>query len=574
MKTSGDKIKTIGLIHEDIFTDFAKEIIHSVAHATIDRKDINIVVLAGRQDDSTDPDNKMHLYKSVYNTIYDIEDMCSFDGLIVTLPNVSRINKYKNLKKLPKVFVACDVKGETTINYNDEMGIREAVDYLVRICGYTRLCMLGGRDDNADARKRKAIFERVLADNGVDFTEKDYEKGDMSVGCVAAANRLLSRNPDVQAIFCVNDQSAVGLYNAMRSRGLVPGKDIKVFGFDNTRMAGDMIPPLSSIGTDSHSLGQKALELLLAKINGQDVFSLEVPTRFYGRDSCLYEMYEYNTQEMLNVDSAFIYRMFDDVLYRYKNETLDRGAIDLRRLFFEFISKMLTAMKNRFMSDEQFEEIIDLINIFFENGAMKYTDANKFVRSVERLQRAMNASQRSLYVNSKNNRLFSIMKDRALLSMAITESMQSIGYDRGRNSIFEFNIMTTVYENDEHSIENVYKNFDKLGLDNSALYLFDKPVIYNYNRKVKLPGLIFMKCVVKSGELYMVPENKQECPVESIFKRDELPKHNKGYTAFPLFYGKYIFGVVVCGMERELLDKGEYIANQLGRSIYMSIFKS
>ena len=42
-----------------------------------------------------------------------------------------------------------------------------------------------------------------------------------------------------------------------------------VFGFDNTRMAAEMTPPLSSIGASSITLGQKAFELLLDKIEGE-----------------------------------------------------------------------------------------------------------------------------------------------------------------------------------------------------------------------------------------------------------------------------------------------------------------
>ena len=568
---NSDNVKTIGLIHEDIFTDFAKEIIHSVVHYAIGRKDVKIVVIAGRQDDCTDPNDKLHQYKQVYNTIFDIGDVCRFDGLIVTLPNTNRIQQYKNFMNIPKVFVASDAPGEVTINYNDRMGIKETMDHLIKSCGITRICMLGGRDENADAQKRKKIFIQCLKENNLDYSEKQYERSDMSVNSEVAALRLINRNPDVQAIFCVNDQSAVGLYEVMKKRDLIPGKDIKVFGFDNTLMAGEMVPSLSSIGPDAATLGQTALELLLAKLSGGDVCSVEIPTRLYGRDSLEYEMYEYTTKEMLDIDTAFIYRMFDDCLYRYKSEIIDRGAIDLKRLFFEFISRMLKAMNNRVMSDEEFDEIERLIKIFFENGAMKYTDANKFLKSIERLQSAMNKSQRSVYVNSKNNKLFARMKDNAIRSQAISKRMETKGYNFGREKIFDFNIETRVYEPPgPDAVNRVIANYNKLGLINSALYMFDNPVIYDVNNRTRLPGLIYLKCIVRSGELHMISPEKQESPLGSIFDREELPASPKGYTAYPIFYGRYIFGVVVTGMERPLLDKGEYITSQFGRAVYLN----
>ena len=42
-----------------------------------------------------------------------------------------------------------------------------------------------------------------------------------------------------------------------------------VFGFDNTRMAGEISPTLSSVGADCCTLGQKAVEVLLDKMNGR-----------------------------------------------------------------------------------------------------------------------------------------------------------------------------------------------------------------------------------------------------------------------------------------------------------------
>ncbi len=48
-------MKTIGLILEDAFTDFCSDIIHSVSFVVKDMKDIRLLVIPGRQDDSRDP---------------------------------------------------------------------------------------------------------------------------------------------------------------------------------------------------------------------------------------------------------------------------------------------------------------------------------------------------------------------------------------------------------------------------------------------------------------------------------------------------------------------------------------
>ena len=53
--------------------------------------------------------------------------------------------------------------------------------------------------------------------------------------------------------------AAKALYIVMQERGLVPGKDIMVFGFDNTRMSSELTPTLSSIGASEATLGQAAV---------------------------------------------------------------------------------------------------------------------------------------------------------------------------------------------------------------------------------------------------------------------------------------------------------------------------
>ena len=66
--------------------------------------------------------------------------------------------------------------------------------------------------------------------------------------------------------------------------------------------------------------------------------------------------------------------MFDECFYKYGNYQNDRESVNLKRLFFDFISRILVAMNNRYLSTEDYNEICRLIDIFFDEGAMEYTD--------------------------------------------------------------------------------------------------------------------------------------------------------------------------------------------------------
>ncbi|MBQ2581534.1 MAG: LacI family DNA-binding transcriptional regulator, partial [Ruminococcus sp.] len=199
MRSARKRNTVIGLVLEEIYTDFSKELIQSVLDAIPTKKDIRLVVLAGKYDhgDSTYTD---HVYKTVYNTIFKLGELCELDGLIIHLGSVSsqrgerlvekQLERYKSV---PKVFIACDNPELLTVNYDNETGIRQAVDLLVNVNGLTKICMLGGRDDNTDAQLRKEIFARCLKENGIEFTDKNYVHSGMSIESEKRAAELLDK---------------------------------------------------------------------------------------------------------------------------------------------------------------------------------------------------------------------------------------------------------------------------------------------------------------------------------------------------------------------------------------------
>jgi len=574
--------KTIALVIENFFTDFAEEFIQNVVSGIRQRRDLDLVLIAGIYDGTKDMDDRHHAYRMIYNSIYQLESKCRFDGILVCLGSMCNVDRDYLLKRfdskiygVPMIFSISDVEDRITVNYDNTQGITEALNALINVHGFTRFCMLGGRPDNVDSRKRRDIYTRVLNENGIEFTEDQYEATYMSVNCKNEALALLDRNPDVEAIFCVNDSVAVGLYEAMEERRLVPGKDIMVFGFDNTNMAGRMIPTLTSIGADNITLGRRSLELLVDMMNGEDVQPTLIPTRLYGRESFPYEMYEYNVMELLNVETDFIYRMFDDCFYRYRYEHISRESVNLKRLFMEFISKILMAVKQRYMSMEDYNEAKELIDIFFENGALRFSDAGKLLRSIDRLQNSVNNSLKS--GSSGNNayidHLFTHMRDAAIMSLAEDNIRFNDHIVETRQTLSDYMVDITNFFDDDtsDSFSNMIMHFDKLGLPNAALFLFDEPAIFSEEKEDLFPDNIYLHCLTKEGELYVLPKERQSGRTSDMFRRSELPPKCRECAAFPIFYRKKIYGFLVSELTKDIATTGEFIANQLGRLFYTAI---
>lgn len=577
MSEEKHELKIIGLIMEDIFTDFAKEVIRGVENAAKEMKNIRLIVLVGRQNEENSEHGKHHRYKTVYNYIYRLEETSRFDGLILTLPNLIAIendsyglDKIRNYERIPKVFIATNQTKNTSVNYDNASGIIEALRYCIHDRGLKKICMLGGRDDNTDAMERKQIFIDYLNENGLKYDESQYEKTDMSVDCEEEAAKLLDRNPDVEAIFCVNDPVAVGLYQEMFRRGITPGEDVLVFGFDNTHAANTMIPPLASIGPCDGTLGKMALQLLVKKLSGENVKSAVLKTRLYGRASCPYEWYPYKAEDLLKKDKGdFINKWFDDCFYRYANEYMEEDKVNLRAIFSEIMSRMLFTLEAGNMDQTEFRQIGVLINQFFAQYAMEYTDSGKFLQSIDKLQTNMNLIQKSPNANIWINRLFVKMKDCAIQSLSGQKISRNNWINHGREKMLDFMIETMDFDrNGNNAVENIISRFDKMGLTDAALFLYDVPVNYAQNGVTIFPDNINLTCVTNNGELQVIPKEKRRRSVKDIFKISELSANCMGYVTFPVFYGFRIYGILLCELTPDTPDRGEYTVSLLSRILY------
>lgn len=574
--------RLIGLIIDDEGSEYAKDLIRDAADALPQDDSACLIVIAGKHYDPNDPEGEIQDYKRVYNTIHRLDEICAFDGMLISYAGFSDILRRaeeqgpdSRLLNTPMTFVGEGPEWGTIVSCDNEKGIRSAIDFLVKINGCRKLCMLGGREDIIDAVIRREVFKQSLVDNGLEYKDSYFVPTDMSERCVPEAEHLLDLNPDVDAVFCVNDSSAKGMYDALRKRGLVPGEDVQVFGFDNTRGASIMEPPLSSVGTEGATAGRKTMELLLMQLNGEKTETVCLPTRLYGRESLKYATYEYSKVELMMADDAFIKRMFNDCFYRYHNERHTREQVDLERLFYELMSKMLGAMRRRYMSIEEFDELLKLVDIFIENGAMNYTDTTKLMKSIDRLQDGINETARSKSVNSMINRVFLRFKNKLVMELSKQNEADAIKWENSRKKIEQFCLRTIDYSaapGDDS--ERVIGNIERLGLNNAAFYKFDSPVIYECGKVGDFPEDIRLRCVVKGGVFYPIPRERQNVRLKDMFGREELTAMDRAFLVMPVFCGTCLYGFLACGLEDDIYDRGVLLSTELGRALYLNDISS
>ena len=112
----------------------------------------------------------------------------------------------------------------------------------------------------ATARAKKAGGERDFIVMNGDFS---IESGAL------AAERLLGRKDAPTAIFCFNDEMAMGVIDTARRRKLRIPDDLSLVGFDDIRFARYMDPPLTTVAQPMRQIGEGTVRLLLDIVQGR-----------------------------------------------------------------------------------------------------------------------------------------------------------------------------------------------------------------------------------------------------------------------------------------------------------------
>ena len=213
------------------------------------------------------------------------------EGLIVLGHGLSDIALAvsRETSGIPHIVGACEFNSRANIprvHIDNHAAARDAIEHLYSL-GHRRVGIVTGPGDGALSRDR---LEGVTARARVQRAEKDLVvvRGDFTMESgERAAEQLLARADRPTAIFCFNDQMAIGVMDVLRRRGLGVPDDVSVVGFDDIAFARYTVPALTTIAQPVREIGQETVRLLLGIVRGQtpSAVSVILPHRFVVRES-------------------------------------------------------------------------------------------------------------------------------------------------------------------------------------------------------------------------------------------------------------------------------------------------
>jgi len=166
---------------------------------------------------------------------------------------------------------------------DNPQGVREAFSHLYQQ-GFRKMAFVAGALDSFDNAERMATFLAEAEQHNLkvpvyqgNFTESSgYE----------AAKTIFQSNDLPDAVFCANDQMAIGFLRAMKEHRLTAPTDIAIVGFDDIPLARYMQPSVSTIGTPRLEWGTTAVRQLIDFLENETPFQPQrIPTRFLPRQS-------------------------------------------------------------------------------------------------------------------------------------------------------------------------------------------------------------------------------------------------------------------------------------------------
>ena len=168
-----------------------------------------------------------------------------------------------------------DDLGVPSVHIDNAKAAFEVIDHLLSL-GHQRIGIVTGpsgsplsrdRLRGAFARAQQAGVHRDLVVINGDFT---IESG------ARAADRLLDQRTPPTAIFCFNDEMAIGLVETAHRRGVRVPDDLSVAGFDDIRFARFTRPPLTTVAQPMREIGRGCVRLLLQILRGEAPESMSI----------------------------------------------------------------------------------------------------------------------------------------------------------------------------------------------------------------------------------------------------------------------------------------------------------
>lgn len=203
------------------------------------------------------------------------------DGIILLTADIQRsLVKDRQVGSGFPVVMACEYFEELsipTVRIDNYSAAAKAVDFLVSL-GHQEIATITGAMNNPICRDRHSGMTDKLQEHSITFKDINFKEGDFSFASgYENGKALLEREQRPTAIFCHNDEMAIGVIKVARDLNIKVPQELSVVGFDNIAFGEYCEPELTTINQPRAEIGKQAMKTLLLVLAGKDYSLLQTP---------------------------------------------------------------------------------------------------------------------------------------------------------------------------------------------------------------------------------------------------------------------------------------------------------
>ncbi|NMM63983.1 LacI family transcriptional regulator [Clostridium sp. P21] len=194
-------------------------------------------------------------------------------------------------KGIPLVVLNRELEEEALINIisDDKEGTFKAVEHLIEN-GHRDIAIIEGKKEFKSSKNRKEGFMEALIYYNVPVRSEYMVKGnyDMKSG-YDAMKKLMNLDKVPTAVFCSNDDMAIGAIKAAFDNGLSVPKDVSIVGFDDIAVSEYSTPSLTTVKRPIEDISVMGGKKIIDIINGENYKGEKIylKTKLLVRDSVL-----------------------------------------------------------------------------------------------------------------------------------------------------------------------------------------------------------------------------------------------------------------------------------------------
>lgn len=553
----------IGLLVDDIDAVFTSP---AVQGAELGAKaiDANLFIIPERYLDDADEFQKDRKYGYQYNTLFEYVKHSNIDVLYVMMGMIGarvtedvRIDFLKGFGDIPIVTLYTRTKGYPSIIFDNKCAFIQGITHIIKDHNRRRLGYVSGPITNVDAVERLEAYKEALTQQGIPYNEDYVIYGNFEESSEDIIGQFIDRCPELDAMIFANDRMAFGGYRAFEKRGIRPGEDIAVLGFDNSEFAPGLNPPLSTVEANAAELAYKAIVQAEEVFKREKNIDLYVDTRLVLRESC--------GCGGINIESIVQQTGLDGILDETRRTDTHLKVCDY--LFNDYIdSDEATAVKRNVgefldtMTSASVSGHVGLHMVEMEKSFSKLLNRSTFrYTTLEQLSNVLAALQVVLCENLTADQKIELMQVFVDLIRKMSLQNWKLIYSSntgiGRMSKFINNMTADMFRMDSGEripYDSALENMSYVDIDSAYLFLYEEPIHHARFTTFNMPKNIKFKAYYRDNRSYAVDKADQDIDSHSIFGIDKIPQDRRVTMVLsPLFSGEDIFGVLLCEAGQE-----------------------